>query len=194
MHPYGTAYGFAPAGANLQLDQSMRLSSELKAEEDFLAARRDLCANLSQAEKSEADAAQNLAICQQNHAVRTAEAQEQARRAAEAERIHAAAMEELRLREAHAQQLAYAAQEAKAMFDRAEAVFKQAEAARAQEVAAAQKAAETARSAEAQFAQSHNVEAGTASTLGHLQQTLSTLPAIAPGYGHAAYAGSYGYY
>jgi len=169
-------FGYAYAGAGLPLDSSVRLASEVQAEGQAFAARRELCANLASAEQAEAAAAQQLAVCQQNANIKVSEAQEQARRAAEAERIHAAAMEEFRMREAEAQRTAQMATEAKAIFDRAEAAFKQAEAARAQEVAAAEKTAEVARAAESQFVQSSNHEANTASTLARVQQTLSGTP------------------
>merc|ERR1719191_1639708 len=100
------APGFTYAGAGLALDNSVRVATELQTEEQYLAARKELCASLANAESAEAGAAQNLAVCTQNHNIKVAQAQEQARRAAEAERIHAAAMEELRVREAGAQQTA----------------------------------------------------------------------------------------
>merc|ERR1712216_75440 len=156
-------YGY-PAGVNLDLNGSSRLASDVANEEAAVQARRQLCADLAQAEQAENNAATQLAAHQQNTAQRVAEAQEQARRAAEAERIHAAAMEEYRVREAEAQRSAAAAAEAKAIFDRAEAAFKQAEAARNQEVAAAQKTAEVARAAEHQLAASATNENNTAST------------------------------
>merc|ERR1711898_66823 len=104
----GYGYGY-PAGANLALDGSNRVASELQAEESAVVARRQLCADLNAAEQAETAAAQQLHAHQQNTAQRVAEAQEQARRAAEAERIHSAAMEEYRVREAEAQRSAAAA-------------------------------------------------------------------------------------
>merc|ERR1719174_796493 len=96
-YPYGAgAYGAGFAG-------SMRLSDELKQEEDFLGARRQLYGDL-----------------------RTAEAAEQSRRAATAEQIHARAMEEYRLRDAEAKAAAAAA-DAKALFERAAEAARRAE-------------------------------------------------------------------
>merc|ERR1712159_610086 len=79
---------------------SLRLSDELKQEEDFLGARRQLYGDL-----------------------RTAEAAEQSRRAATAEQIHARAMEEYRLRDAEAK----AAAAAKALYERAAEAARRAE-------------------------------------------------------------------
>merc|ERR1711990_498083 len=93
--PVAPAFGypapFAYAGAGLPLDGSHRLATEVQAEEAAFAARRELCANLASAEAAESGAAQHLAVAQQNAAIRVSEAQDQARRAAEAERIHVAA-------------------------------------------------------------------------------------------------------
>merc|ERR1712216_502903 len=159
-------YGY-PAGVNLDLNGSSRLASDVANEEAAVQARRQLCADLAQAEQAEQAAAQQLAAHQQNTAQRVAEAQEQSRRAAEAERS------------------AQAAAEAKAIFDRAEAAFKQAEAARNQEVAAAQKTAEVARAAEHQLAASATNENNTASTLTRVQQAVAGTPTSRYGYGYA---------
>jgi hypothetical protein len=107
-------------------------------------------------------------------------------RAAEGERIHAAALEEYRVREAEAQRTAQMAAEAKAIFDRAEAAFKQAEQARNHEVSAAEKTAEVARAAEAALQQSATVEASTSSRLAGVHQQIATTPAPRSlGYGYA---------
>merc|ERR1719454_2026494 len=72
---------------------SLRLSDELKAEEEFLGARRQLYGDLRTAEGAQAQASEKLFNDQRVAEVRTAEAAEQSRRAATAEQIHARAME-----------------------------------------------------------------------------------------------------
>merc|ERR1712196_751314 len=101
-YPYSGALGY-PGFAG-----SVRLSDELKAEEDFLGARRQLYGDLRTAEAAEAQAAEKLFQDQRNAEVRTSEAAEQSRRAATAEQIHARAMEEYRLRDAEAKAAAAA--------------------------------------------------------------------------------------
>merc|ERR1711907_7273 len=139
-YPYSGALGY-PGFAG-----SVRLSDELKAEEDFLGARRQLYGDL-----------------------RTAEAAEQSRRAATAEQIHARAMEEYRLREAEAKAAAAAAADAKALFERAAEAARRAEEARNAEVAAAEKKAQEAREAESALTQSAAPEQNTAATLSRLE-------------------------
>merc|ERR1711918_59207 len=56
------------------LDGSTRLNSEIQAEDHAIAARKDLCAALAQAEQNEAAAAQALAQAQQIAAQKVAEA------------------------------------------------------------------------------------------------------------------------
>merc|ERR1712216_486005 len=132
---------------------SLRLSDELKQEEDFLGARRQLYGDLRTAEAAEAQAAEKLFQDQRNAEVRTAEAAEQSRRAATAEQIHARAMEEYRLRDAEAKAAAAAAADAKALFERAAEAARRAEEARNAEVAAAEKKATEARTAEQTLSQ-----------------------------------------
>merc|ERR1711943_81158 len=142
---YGYPYGGRPLpGPGFY--GSTRLSDELKAEEDFLGARRQLYGDL-----------------------RTAETAEQSRRAATAEQIHARAMEEYRLRDAEAKAAAAAAADAKALFERAAEAARRAEEARNAEVAAAEKKATEAREAEATLSQSAATEQNTASTLSRLE-------------------------
>merc|ERR1719502_568291 len=144
---YGYPYGApAPYAARAGFAGSVRLSDELKAEEDFLGARRQLYGDL-----------------------RTAEAAEQSRRAATAEQIHARAMEEYRLRDAEAKAAAAAAADAKALFERAAEAARRAEEARNAEVAAAEKKAAEAREAEASLSQSAATEQNTAATLSRLE-------------------------
>merc|ERR1712216_475225 len=151
-YPYGGAV--APAAAfNRGFAGSMRLSDELKQEEDFLGARRQLYGDLRTAEAAEAQAAEKLFQDQRNAEVRTAEAAEQSRRAATAEQIHARAMEEYRLRDAEAKAAAAAAADAKALFERAAEAARRAEEARNAEVAAAEKKATEARTAEQTLSQ-----------------------------------------
>merc|ERR1712178_464724 len=127
----GYGYPYARAAVPPGFHGSLRLSDELKQEEDFLGARRQLYGDL-----------------------RTAEAAEQSRRAATAEQIHARAMEEYRLRDAEAKAAAAAAADAKALFERAAEAARRAEEARNAEVAAAEKKATEAREAEATLSQS----------------------------------------
>merc|ERR1711981_735896 len=89
---YG-GYGYPAYAAPGSYYGSLRLSDELKQEEDFLGARRQLYGDLRTAETAEAQAAEKLFNDQ-----RTAEV----RSAATAEQIHARAMEEYRLRDAEA--------------------------------------------------------------------------------------------
>merc|ERR1719387_1830113 len=154
---YG-GYGYpAPIAARAGFAGSVRLSDELKAEEDFLGARRQLYGDLRTAEASEAAAAEKLFQDQRTAELRTAEAAEQSRRAATAEQIHARAMEEYRLRDA------------KAIFERAAEAARRAEEARNAEVAAAEKKAQEAREAESQLSQSAATEQNTAATLSRLE-------------------------
>merc|ERR1712164_173591 len=148
---------------------SLRLSDELKQEEDFLGARRQLYGDLRTAEAAESQAAEKLFQDQRNAEVRTAEAAEQSRRAATAEQIHARAMEEYRLRDAEAKAAAAAAADAKALFERAAEAARRAEEARNAEVAAAEKKATEAREAEATLSQSAAAEQNTAATLSRLE-------------------------
>merc|ERR1712196_69700 len=149
-YPYGCARG-APGFYG-----SLRLSDELKQEEDFLGARRQLYGDLRTAEAAEAQAAEKLFQDQRNAEVRTSEAAEQSRRAATAEQIHARAMEEYRLRDA----------EAKA--------------------AAAAKKATEAREAEATLSQSAASEQNTAATLSRLEADAAHRfgPIYGAGYGY----------
>merc|ERR1711959_772325 len=104
MAGYGAyGYGFPYGGGALVPSAaatfygSQKLQSELKQEEDFLGARRQLYADLRNSEAAEAQAAEKLVQDQRTAEIRTAEAAEQSRRAATAEQIHARAMEEYRL-------------------------------------------------------------------------------------------------
>merc|ERR1711924_93142 len=96
-------------------------------------------------------------------------ATEQSHRAARAEQIHAAALEEFRRRDAELKAATAAAQETKALFDRASEAARRAEEARNTEVAAAETKAKDAREAEAALSQATAVEAKTADTLSRLQ-------------------------
>merc|ERR1712196_56428 len=178
-YPYGCARG-APGFYG-----SLRLSDELKQEEDFLGARRQLYGDLRTAEAAEAQAAEKLFQDQRTAKVRTAEAAEQSRRAATAEQIHARAMEEYRLRDAEAKAAAAAAADAKALFERAAEAARRAEEARNAEVAAAEKKATEAREAEATLSQPAAAEQNTAATLSRLESDAAHRfgPVYGAGYG-----------
>merc|ERR1711988_421198 len=165
----GYGYPYARAAVHPGFHGSLRLSDELKQEEDFLGARRQLYGDLRTAEAAEAQAAEKLFQDQRNAEVRTSEAAEQSRRAATAEQIHARAMEEYRLRDAEAKAAAAAAADAKSLFERAAEAARRAEEARNAEVAAAEKKATEARAAESQLSQSAATEQNTAATLSRLE-------------------------
>merc|ERR1712227_412146 len=184
-YPAGYGYGYAGRAAYPGFAGSVRLSDELKAEEEFLGARRQLYGDLRTAEASEAQAAEKLFQDQRNAEVRTSEAAEQSRRAATAEQIHARAMEEYRLREAEAKAAAAAAADAKALFERAAQAAQRAEEARNAEVAAAEKKAAEARTAEQTLSQSAATEQNTAATLSRLEADAAHRfgPVYGAGYG-----------
>merc|ERR1711861_32697 len=69
---YGYPYGYARGAPGFY--GSLRLSDELKQEEDFLGARRQLYGDLRTAEAAEAQAAEKLFQDQRNAEVRTAAA------------------------------------------------------------------------------------------------------------------------
>merc|ERR1711939_807422 len=148
---------------------SARLSTDLAQEENVLVARRELYAQLRQSEANEEAAATKLVQDARTAEMRTAEATEQSHRAARAEQIHAAALEEFRRRDAELKAATAAAQETKALFDRASEAARRAEEARNTEVAAAETKAKDAREAEAALGQATAVEAKTADTLSRLQ-------------------------
>merc|ERR1719231_669836 len=133
-----SGYGYpvpAPVAAS-QFYGSARLSDELKQEEDFLATRRQLYSDLRQSEAAEARAAEKLLQDQRTAEIRTAEATEQARRAATAEQIYARALEEYRLRDAECKAAMAAAADAKALYERAHEAARKAEDVRNAEVSA----------------------------------------------------------
>merc|ERR1712070_1042341 len=61
LRGYGYGFGYPYAGAHPGFAGSVRLSDELKAEEDFLGARRQLYGDLRTAEAAEATAAEKKA-------------------------------------------------------------------------------------------------------------------------------------
>merc|ERR1719174_3535016 len=184
-----SGYGYpvpAPVAAS-QFYGSARLSDELKQEEDFLATRRQLYSDLRQSEAAEAQAAEKLLQDQRTAEIRTAEATEQARRAATAEQIYARALEEYRLRDAECKAAMAAAADAKALYERANDAARKAEEVRNAEVAAAEKKAQEAREAEAALNQAAATEQNTAATLSRLEADAASRlgPIYQSGYRYA---------
>jgi len=164
-----------------------QLSTELKQEEDFLTTRRQLYSDLRQSEAAEAQAAEKLLQDQRTAEIRTAEATEQARRAATAEQIYARALEEYRLRDAECKAAMAAAADAKALYERANDAARKAEEVRNAEVAAAEKKAQEAREAEAALNQAAATEQNTAATLSRLEADAASRlgPIYQSGYRYA---------
>merc|ERR1712093_917193 len=179
---YGYPVPAVPGYAAAQFYGSARLSNELKQEEDFLTTRRQLYSDLRQSE-----AAEELLQDQRTAEIRTAEATEQARRAATAEQIYARALEEYRLRDAECKAAMAAAADAKALYERANDAARKAEEVRNAEVAAAEKKAQEAREAEAALNQAAATEQNTAATLSRLEADAASRlgPIYQSGYRYA---------
>lgn len=161
-HGYGYGYGaapmvpayVAPAAPPAHVYHSNRVAEDLRAEEQYLEARRKLTEDLRKCESNEAAAVDKRFNDERVAEVRLAEAHEQSRRAATAEAIAARATEELRLREAEAKAANAAAAEAKALCERAAEADRRATEARNAEVQAANEKCRAAREAESILAKS----------------------------------------
>eukprot|EP00656_Telonema_subtile_P052344 TRINITY_DN727_c0_g1_i3.p1 TRINITY_DN727_c0_g1~~TRINITY_DN727_c0_g1_i3.p1 ORF type:complete len:262 (+),score=85.88 TRINITY_DN727_c0_g1_i3:129-914(+) len=174
--PYAAAPYVAPAAPPAHVYHSNRVAEDLRAEEQYLEARRKLTEDLRKSEANEASAVDKRFNDERIAEVRLAEAHEQSRRAATAEAIAARATEELRLREAEAKAANAAAAEAKALCERAAEADRRATEARNAEVQAANEKARAAREAESVLAKSVADNESAAHALANVENVAVNTP------------------
>merc|ERR1711865_587733 len=171
---------------------SGKVAEDLRAEETYLENRRKLQEDLRKAETNEGAAVDNRVNDERVFEVRSAEAHEQSRRAANAEAIAARATEELRIREAEAKAANAAAAETKALADRATEANRMATEARNTEVSAAEEKSRLAREAESILSKSVADHESAASVLSNCQNVSANTP-LPGAYCSGPYQRQYGY-